>query len=578
MTDVDNQFFDGTVDDDDDYSLRDSSGAVLADRATEAALLGRIITEPASFDRVGPLVTSGDFSDVFHRRIFACFEKAAEEGWSVGVDSIVSALGGDPKAVVIDGMTAGAYLARIAASSDAAVDPQELAEYVQQCAERRAIGSADDVQYSAPFTSRMGLKMWVDQNDPGAEYEYIVEDLIPEAQCVLIMGESQTGKSFLTYHLGMCMARGVPFFGRRVLRPMGVIWCAYEAGLGAGARMRAYRRHHNLDLDDLPFGVLQQPLPLWPNEPNVAALINECRGIEATRFRGVRLGAIVVDTYNAATPGASEIDSEVVSKIRGWFHRIIEETGATLIIVGHTNDKGKHRGNEQLTNNIDTVVRVKRKTRIEGRDIIKVRDDEGREVRTMEIQKQREGQDGQSHDFVLRVVEDGTRNKYGKARTSCVVVNPTIADVGNDEIPPKPGEAATQGFKANSQEALFLRCILQCQNEFGITPPAELALPRSVGLVVDYDYVKRLMFTKMLRDDDNTPDGRKRHADRVKKAVQRAREKLMHWRVVGCHDPFIWWTGKPVRGVKETQRTTPSLFEASEPILAPGEDDFDIPA
>jgi hypothetical protein len=106
-----------------------------------------------------------------------------------------------------------------------------------------------------------------------------------------------------------------------------------------------------------------------------------------------------------------------------------------------------------------------------------------------------------------------------------------------------------------ASEALCLRCVLQCQNDHGIKPPDLLGLPRSIGLVVDYDYVKRLMFTKLLRDEDNTPDGLARHREKVKKAIKRAREKLMHGRVVGCYDPFIWWTGKPVNGVKETIKT-----------------------
>lgn len=552
------------------YTLTDGAGAPLADVDAEAALLGQLIGKPSDFDRVASLVASSDFYDVFHRRIFECFERGHADGWEVGIESITSSLGGDPKAPVIDGLTVGQYVVRLMNASDAgAPDPQALAEHIQQCAERRAVG--DDVGFVEAFASRMGLKMWADQNAPGTEYEYIVEDLIPENQIVLIMGESQTGKSFLGYHLGMCMARAVPFFGRRVLKPIGVIWAAYEAGMGAGARMRAYRKHHHLDLEDLPFGVLQQPFPLWPNEPNVGALIEECRGIERTCFGGVKLGAIVVDTYNAATPGASEIDSEVVSKIRGYFRRIIEETGATLIIIGHTNSNGKHRGNEQLTNNIDTTIAVTRKTRVEGREIIPIKDDDGREVRTMKVKKQREGIDGQTHDFVLKVVEDGTRNKYGKPRTSCVVANPNFVDVGNDDVPAAPGEAAN-GYRVSTNEALFLRCVLQCQNDYGIRPPAELGLPRSIGLVVDYDHVKLLIAQKMLRDDDNTEAGRKAHYERVKKAIKRAREKLMHLRIIGCHDPFIWWTGKPVRGVKETQRNDPSLFDA--PTI---DEDFEIP-
>jgi hypothetical protein len=563
-------------DDGEGFALTDEGGALLADPDAEAALLGHLIGKPDAFDGIAPLVASGDFFDTFHRRIFEVFERAFSEGWAVGVDSIVKALGGDPKAVIVNGMTIGGYIVHLMNSVDKSVDPQTLAEHIQQCAERRAVG--DDVGFVEPFASRMGLTMWADQNDAGPQYEYIVEDLIPENQMVMIIGESQTGKSFLGYHLGMCMARAVPFFGRRVLKPLGVIWAAYEAGQGASARMRAYRRFHGLELEDLPFGVLKEPLPLWPNEPNVSALIEECNGIVRTRFRGIPLGAIIVDTYNAATPGASEIDSEVVSKIRGYFYRIIKETGATLIIVGHTNASGKARGNEQLPNNVDTRIKVSRKVRVEGREVIPVKDDDGREIRTMKVEKQREGLDGQSHDFVLRVVEDGTKNKYGKPRTSCVVVNPNIADVGSDDVPAKPGEAPN-GYRVSTNEALFLRCVLQCQNDYGIKPPDVLGLPRSIGLVVDYDYVKRLMFTKMLRDEDNTPDGLNRHREKVKKAIKRAREKLMHARIIGCHDPFIWWTGKPVRGIKETQKNDPSLFDGPAPIMAPGDsdEDFHIP-
>jgi hypothetical protein len=110
-------------------------------------------------------------------------------------------------------------------------------------------------------------------------------------------------------------------------------------------------------------------------------------------------------------------------------------------------------------------------------------------------------------------------------------------------------------LRITTNEALFLRCVLQCQNDYGIKPPEVLGLPRSIGLVVDYDYAKRLMFTKMLRDEDNTPDNLQQFHARMRNELKAARERLMITRVAGCHDPFIWWTGKPVIGVKETQRT-----------------------
>jgi hypothetical protein len=63
------------------------------------------------------------------------------------------------------------------------------------------------------------------------------------------------------------------------------------------------------------------------------------------------------------------------------------------------------------------------------------------------------------------------------------------------------------------------------------------------------------------RDDDNTEEDRAKHRERTKSAIKRARTRLMHDRVIGCHDPFIWWSGRPVRGIKETQKNDPALFD-----------------
>ena len=113
-------------------------------------------------------------------------------------------------------------------------------------------------------------------------------------------------------------------------------------------------------------------------------------------------------------------------------------------------------------------------------------------------------------------------------------------------------------LRISSNEALFLRCILQCQWDYGSKPMPELGLPWTIGVVVDYDYVKRLMFTKMLRDDDNTEQGRARHHERTKSVIKAARTRLMAIDVVGFLDPFIWWSGRPVRGIRETQKNDPS--------------------
>jgi hypothetical protein len=129
----------------------------------------------------------------------------------------------------------------------------------------------------------------------------------------------------------------------------------------------------------------------------------------------------------------------------------------------------------------------------------------------------------------------------------------------------------------SKDEALFLRCILQCLNDYGIKPPAELGLPRSIGVLVDYDYVKRMMFTKMLRDDANSSEGLANHREQTRQALKAARTRSMAMGVLGSTDPFIWFTGKPIRGIKETPFAAFASSDTSESepvILRPVEHGF----
>jgi len=340
----------------------------------------------------------------------------------------------------------------------------------------------------------------------------------------------------------MSLCRGVPFFGRRVYRPLGVIWCAYEAAEGADARMRAYRMHHGMKLEHLPLGALQRPVPIWPNEPNGDLLIREIQGITRTEFNGVPLGVIAVDTHNAGTPGASEIDSETVSRIRSYYHRVVEETGATLIIVGHTNSAGKHRGNEQLANNVDTIIKVSMKTRIVDREVIQLKDDDGREIRTMKVVKQREGRSGTEFDFVLRAVPDGTKNQYGNDRTSCVVEpfggNTAAA---NSSTP-------TKGPRLTHERTVILQALRTAIEDYGEPPPPALHLPRPITRVVNAMYWKRVYLEKS--PDPDAPD------NTVNKRLRYASEQFQNLKLIGRTNPWVWLSGKPAN---EDPHTGPQM-------------------
>lgn len=507
---------------------------------TERALIGMLAMRPDLMAAVEEEVTVDHFGEPIHKQLFEAIAAAENQSRPVSFMALINAAGGDVLRPVFDGYTLATYAAMIIAEAPTAPDAAHLARTlaVQVRSQADRDGDVEDEfdlePEPAPFVSTMGLLMWSDRSRSGKQYEYIVDDLIPERQIVVLMGETGTGKSFLTLGMMMALCRGIPFFGRRIIKPMGVIWCAYEAGDGASSDMRAYARHHGLKEEYLPFGALQHPIPLWPNEPNGNLLIQEIHGIVQSQFNGVPLGAIVVDTYNAATPGASEIDSEVVSRIRSYFHRAIAETGATLIIVGHTNAAGKHRGNEQLTNNVDTIIKVSFKTRVVDREVVQLKDDDGREIRTMKVVKQRKGRNGAEFDFVLRSVPDGTKNQYGDDRTSCVVEpygGSTGAPAGSNE---------KKGPRLTYERSVILQALRTAIEEYGEPTPPMLKLPRSIVRVVNARRWKEIYLTKAPDEGVKDQPISKVLDNTINKRIRDASNQFQNLGLIGRVNPFVW--------------------------------------
>jgi hypothetical protein len=335
--------------------------------------------------------------------------------------------------------------------------------------------------------------------------------------------------------MGLCGAQGLPFFGHRVFKPFGVIYLAYEAGKGFRNRMRAHRKHFGLELTPLPFAVLTKPIDLWSDALNTQALIDEMLWIVDRKFGGVRLGAFVIDTHNAATPGASEVNSEDVSKIRQRYYTMMRALDAGCWIIGHKNAAGKHRGNEQLYNNIETAIDISRKIEYVDKTAYPMKDADGRVLRSARIIKQREGVDGDGWDFVLGSVDVGI-SRYGKPRTSCVALPAATGEAAGTE-----GEAKPKGLKLTNQESVILTALKDALAEQGVAPPPELKLPRAIRTVLNIHHWYDAYRAKAADANDSA----------VKQAMKRASEKLLTLRVIGRVNPWVWLTGRAVHGVIE---------------------------
>lgn len=376
--------------------------------------------------------------------------------------------------------------------------------------------------------SRFGAVRWHEQDQVVHPQEWSIKGLIPRRAKVMIVGEKQSGKSFFTEGASLSLSRGVEFFGYRVPQSLGVIYGAVEAGQGFRNRMRAYRAHHKLPLERLPFAVLTQEFNLFNAEHDVERLIEEINWL-ASEMK-VPLGATVIDTYNAATAGIDENHAGEVAKVVSKINIIMQRTSAAVWLVHHKNAQGGIRGSTALAAAFDTVINI---TRVTDSNM-PVRDANRLEIRNAKVMYQREGMEGTGFNFVLPWVEIG-RDADGDPVTSCVVEAPAVAG---------GGEHGPRAFKLSDPEEKLFRSILEAIMEAGALPPPALSLPASIGKVVDYKLVRTIYASKVLQTDDDPRE----HAARVKKQIQRAGTALRKFGVIGSHDQLVWLTGKTVRG------------------------------
>lgn len=497
--------------------LYDSGGTPLSDQHAEMQLLGLVLHKPHYLVDILQIVGNEAFFDPIHRRIFATLEGIIYRGDEITAANLVTALGGDAKAPLLNGVTVGGYLAQLMANAELDLDVEQTAEHLAECAERRAIGAADDVY--VPFKSKFGGLRW---NEIGAigslSYEWIIEDLLPKGEACLVFGDSGTGKSFQTFDMSMCIARGLRFFGRNI-EPGLVVYVAAEAGKGFAKRKLAYCAHHQLDDVDLPFYLTTKRIDFFSSETDCDAIINEIAQVK--KLYKLPLALVVFDTMAAMTPGMNEIAFADVSRVRARIQRVIETLGSTVIVVHHKPKGGSTpRGHGSLTGDFEVTIEF---------SATELKSPEGLSIHRAVNVRQREGKKGMSWEFTLPVIEVG-RNKWGNPETSCVVVPWTTT------------RQSTQGFHATPNETLFLHALFEALNEHAVAAPADL--PHGITKAVDLSYVRDKMKQRYIATDEDSTKAE----TRFRQVFKRAGDALKAGAVIGYRKPLCWYTGKPVKG------------------------------
>ena len=539
----------------------------------ERALIGMLLATPSLLGSVEEEVAAHDFINAGHARVFDMLREAEVVGQRADIARVAKAL------EAAGTQDASAYTARMLADApmfpgrdEAIAAARQAAREIRQLADaersggllsRNAEGSLLD-EPAQSKKSKFGLVMWSEHQhvSPGEEeYEYIIQGLVPAREPVLIYGESQSGKSFITFDMAMSLARGVPFFGRRVLKPLGVVYCAYEAGRGFRDRLRAYRRFHNIKPDEtIPFALLTRPIDLWQDENNWKQLVDEIQWIASTRFAGTALGAVVLDTHNAATPGASEIDSKEVGTALRRYHQIREKTGAGLWVVSHKNAEGRVRGNLQLYNRIETAFDISKKVEKKDGHLVPMRDPAGHIIRNFYVKKQREGAADTHWDFVLRGVDVDRIDAYGERVSSCVPT-PLGETVESGAAVSAEGKAyvVPPGYvdlKPNARE-IFRALVLALENA-GRKPPADVRCPSGVTCVQWADW-----HAERLRQIQGTEEEPKKLYERAKGHLAYARKMWMP-KLIGFDKGWYWRTSRKVAGIDDPPAPNAASTAAGE--------------
>jgi hypothetical protein len=227
---------------------------------------------------------------------------------------------------------------------------------------------------------------------------WVIKGVLPQAGLAVMYGASGSGKSFAALDMGMAIARGVEWRGRRVKQGR-VAYIAAEGADGFRKRVAAYAVHNKVDLASVPMTVLNAS----PNLMEKTVAVDVVVGINTSGGADV----VVVDTFAQTTPGANENAGEDVGKALSHCKRIHEATGALVLLIHHSGkdaSKGA-RGWSGLRAAADAEIEVVR---------------EGNQ-RALQLTKNKDGEDGVQWGFALEVVELGTDEDVDPI-TSCVVV------------------------------------------------------------------------------------------------------------------------------------------------------------
>lgn len=236
-----------------------------------------------------------------------------------------------------------------------------------------------------------------------AHTEQLVKGLLGANGLFLIFGEPGSSKTSLVLDIGLAIAAGLPWRGRRVKRGL-VVYLALEGGATVRVRIAAKRINSPEIPPGVPFALINAAIDFM-DPLAIGALIETIRAAESTC--GEKAVLIIIDTFARAICGGDENSAQDVGLAVGHADRLRAETGAAVGFVHHSGKDSARgaRGSSALRAAVDTEILV------EGQA----------NPRIAKVTKQRDLEGGQTFSYELVPIEVGQDPDDAEPITSCVI-------------------------------------------------------------------------------------------------------------------------------------------------------------
>lgn len=200
---------------------------------------------------------------------------------------------------------------------------------------------------------------------------WIIKNVLPRAELIVLYGESGAGKSFVALDLMGAIARGEDWRGHKTHQGLGCGYIAAEGAAGFRNRLQAYAQHHGVALADIPLAI-RAGAPNFTKRDDVIALG------KAMLAYG-RLDILVVDTLAQVTPGANENAGEDMGVVIENCKTLHTVTGATILLVHHSGKDASRgaRGWSGIKGALDAELEVTRSENDRCVTISKMKDGHG---------------------------------------------------------------------------------------------------------------------------------------------------------------------------------------------------------